>query len=91
VYAEHIKKYFVPYKIEKDFFETHKTELDRMISIIESENKILNECTDCMHITYEELYYGNGLEKIENYLNTSMILKLDNSKKYRNGKKQNLI
>jgi hypothetical protein len=91
VYAEHIKKYFVPYKIEKGFFESHKKELDRMIPIIEWENKILNECTNCLHITYEELYYRNGLEKIQNYLNTSMILKLDNSKKYRDGKKQNLI
>lgn len=91
VYAEHIKKYFVPYKIEKDFFEIYKTELDRMISIIELENKILNKCTNCLHITYEELYYRDGLEKIQNYLNTSMILKLDNSKKYRDGKKQNLI
>jgi len=91
VYAEHVNKYFVPYKIEKDFFKIHKSELDRMIPIIESENKILKECTDCLHITYEELYYNGGLEKIENYLNTSMILKLDNSKKYRDGKKQNLL
>ena len=91
VYADYIKKCFVPYKIEKDFFEIYKNELNEMINVIESENKILNECTDCLHLTYEELYYKNGLEKIENYLNTHMILKLDNSKKYRNGKKQNLI
>ena len=38
-------------------------------------------------LSYEDLYYNNGLKKIEEYLNTNMILKLDNSKKYRNGKK----
>ena len=53
VYAEHIKEWFIPYKVEKDFFETHKTEMDRMVSVIESENKILSECMDCLHITYE--------------------------------------
>jgi hypothetical protein len=91
VYAEHIKKWFVPYKIEKNFFEIYKNELNRMVSVIEYENKILNECVDCLHITYEDLYYNDGLKKIEEYLNTKMILKLDNSKKYRDGVSQNLI
>jgi hypothetical protein len=91
VYAEHIKEWFIPYNVDKDFFKTHKSEMDRMIPIIESENRILKECTDCLHITYEELYYGNGLEKIQDYLNTQMILKLDSSKKYRNRKNTNLI
>jgi hypothetical protein len=58
-----------------------------MEQIIKTENEILSKCENCLHITYEDLYYNDGLKKIEEYLNTSIILKLDNSKKYRNGKK----
>jgi hypothetical protein len=87
LYAENIKKYFTPYTIDDLFLKDHSNELTNMEEIIKNENKILNKCTDCLHITYEDLYYSDGLKKIEEYLNTSIILKLDNSKKYRNGKK----
>ncbi len=87
VYAEHIKKYFVPYTIEDSFFQKHETELNRMINIIHSENKLLSKCENCLKITYEELYYGDGLRLVESYLGIQTKLTLDNSKKYRNGKR----
>ena len=87
LYAENIKKYFTPYTIDDVFLKDHLNELNDMEEIIKNENKILNKAEDCLHITYEDLYYNDGLKKIEEYLNTSIILKLDNSKKYRNGKK----
>ena len=87
LYAENVKKYFTPYTIDDLFLKNHLNELANMEQIIKNENKILNKSENCLHITYEELYYNDGLKKIEEYLNTSIILKLDNSKKYRNGKK----
>jgi len=87
LYAEHIKKHFTPYTIDDSFLKDNVYELNRMEQIIKTENEILSKCENCLHITYEDLYYNDGLKKIEEYLNTSIILKLDNSKKYRNGKK----
>lgn len=87
LYAENIKKYFTPYTIDDLFLKNHSNEIYNMEEIIKNENKILNKTEDCLHLTYEDLYYNDGLKKIEEYLNTSIILKLDNSKKYRNGKK----
>jgi len=87
LYAEHIKKHFTPYTIDDSFLKDNMYELNRMEQIIKTENEILSKCENCLHITYEDLYYNDGLKKIEEYLNTSIILKLDNSKKYRNGKK----
>jgi predicted DNA-binding protein YlxM (UPF0122 family) len=87
LYAEHIKKYFIPYKIDDLFLKEYAYELNSMEEIIKKENEILNKYENCLQITYEDLYYNNGLKKIEEYLNTTMILKLDNSKKYRNGKR----
>ena len=87
LYAELIKKYFIPYEIDDSFLNEHAYELNNMEEIIKKENEVLDKYKNCLHITYEDLYYNNGLKKIEEYLNTTMILKLDNSKKYRNGKK----
>jgi hypothetical protein len=87
LYAEHIKKHFTPYTIDDSFLKDNVYELNRMEQIIKTENEILSKCENCLHITYEDLYYNDGLKRIEEYLNTSIILKLDNSKKYRNGKK----
>lgn len=91
LYAEQIKKYFIPYTIDDLFLKNHSDELNNMEEIIQNENKILNRAGNCLHLTYEDLYYNDGLKKIEEYLNTKMILKLDNSKKYRDGVNQNLI
>jgi hypothetical protein len=88
LYADLIKKYFIPYTIDDSFLNEYVYELNNMEEIIKKENEILNKYKDCLHITYEELYYNNGLKKIEEYLNTNIILKLDNSKKYRNGKRK---
>ena len=55
VYAEHIKKFFVPYTIDDTFFDEYKNELERMVHIIKSENELLRKCNDCLFVTYEEL------------------------------------
>jgi hypothetical protein len=91
LYADYIKKQFTPYVIDDSFLKQHTYELNHMEEIIQKENNILAECENCLHITYEDLYYNSGLKKIEEYLNTSILLKLDNSKKYRDGKRKNLI
>jgi hypothetical protein len=87
LYAEYVKKYFTPYTIDDSFLKEHEYELNHMKQIIKKENEILKKCDDCLYVTYEELYYGTGLKLIKEYLNISTILKLDNSKKYRNGKR----
>jgi hypothetical protein len=88
VYSENTKKSFVPYTIDDTYFDNRKDELDRMVKIINTENDILNSCDDCLHITYEELYYSkDGIIKLEEYLNTKIKFKLDSSKRYRNTKK----
>ena len=87
LYADLIKKYFIPYTIDDSFLNKYVYELNNMEEIIKKENEVLNKYEDCLHITYEDLYYNNGLKKIEEYLNTNIILKLDNSKKYINGKR----
>jgi|APGre2960657404_1045060.scaffolds.fasta_scaffold78036_2 hypothetical protein len=87
LYAEHVKKYFSPYTIDDSFLKENTNELNRMEQIIKEENQILSKCENCLHITYEDLYYGNGLKSVEDYLKISTVLKLDNSKKYRNGKR----
>jgi hypothetical protein len=69
----------------------YTNELNDMEELIKKENEVLSKCKNCLHMTYENLYYNNGLKKIEEYLNTSMILKLDNSKKYRNGKRNSIV
>lgn len=87
-YAHHIIKWHVPYIIDDLFLKEYKDELNMWDNIIKKENGILNKCENCLQITYEDLYYSDGLKKIEEYLNTTFnLLKLDNSKKYRNGKK----
>jgi hypothetical protein len=91
LYAEYVNKHFTPYEIDDSFLKEHTYELNNMEEIIQKENEILSKCENCLHITYEDLYYNNGLKKIEEYLNTSILLKLDNSKKYRDGKRKNLI
>lgn len=87
LYAETIQKYFSPYEINDSFLKENLDALNHMKNIIKAENEILRNCQNCLHITYEDLYYGNGLKSIENYLEINTVLKLDNSKKYRNGKR----
>ncbi len=89
LYAEYVKKYFEPYTIDEAFIEKHSNELINMEQIIKNENAILHSCKNCLHTTYEKLYYSeDGIKELENYLNTKFIFTLDNSKKYRNSKKR---
>ena len=87
LYAEYVKKYFSPYMIDDSFLKENEIEINRMEQIIKTENEILNKCENCLKITYEDLYYGDGLKLIEKYLEITTVLTLDNSKKYRNGKR----
>lgn len=87
LYAENVKKYFSPYTIDDSFLKDNSFELNRMEQIIKTENEILKKCENCLKITYEELYYGDGLKLVEKYLEITTALKLDNSKKYRDGKR----
>lgn len=87
LYADKIKKYFIPYTIDDTFIAENEVELRKMENIIKSENEILKKCNNCLHITYEDLYYGNALNEVKRYLEISDNIQLDNSKKYRNGKR----
>ena len=87
IFAEKTSRFFSSYKIPESFLVENESLIEWQKEVIIKENEVLKSLTNCLHITYEDLYYNDGLKKIEEYLNTTMILKLDNSKKYRNGKK----
>jgi len=88
LFADKVKKYFVPYTIDNNFLEENKDELGVKIETIKNENEKLKTCDDALHITYEELYYSTkGISEIENYLNTKFAFKIDSKKKYRDTKK----
>ncbi len=87
LYADKVKKNFIPYVIDSSFIENNQKELIEMEKLINFENDLLKKCDDCLHITYEELYYDSGVVKLKEYLEIIDDIKLDNSKKYRNGKR----
>jgi hypothetical protein len=88
VYADVVGKKFVPYTIEDSFLRDNNKKIEEMKSIIENENQYLKGLSNCRFLTYDELYNSDlGMIKLEDYLNTKFIFKMDNSKKYRNRKK----
>jgi hypothetical protein len=57
------------YTIPQDWLDTHAEQIEKDIKDLEKENEILKSLTDCLHITYEELYYSdNGIKKVEDYI-----------------------
>jgi hypothetical protein len=55
-----------------------------MQSIIKSENDVLSSYSNCVHITYDELYKSNiGIFKLEKYFDTKFKYGLE-YKRYRN-------
>ena len=88
VYADVVEKKFVPYTIDDSFLKDNREKIEEMKSIIENENRYLKGLSDCIFLTYDELYNSDlGMIKLEDYLNTKLVFKMDNSKKYRNRKK----
>lgn len=83
-FAKLNKKYFSHYTIPEGFFDNHRDELNAFIELIETENKHFKSLSNCLYLSYEELYYSkDGIDKMEKYLNTKFKFTLDNSKKYR--------
>jgi len=88
VYADLVEKKFVPYIIENQFLIDNKLKIDEMEQLIIRENNYLKECDDCLHLTYDELFYTpHGISKIEQYLGAKLPFRIDNGKKYRDNTK----
>jgi hypothetical protein len=75
------------YKIPNEWLELNSKKIeDCEISLME-ENKILKSLTDCLHISYEELYYSDtGIKKIEDYIGFKSKSKFNKMDKLRNGR-----
>ena len=88
LYSEMKEKKFSAYSISDDFLNSNRKEIREMENKIISENVEFKKLTECLHLTYEELFYSkDGLKKIENYLGFESKFEIG-SKRYRNMKKQ---
>jgi hypothetical protein len=88
IYADLVEKKFEPYVIDQQFLNDHENEIAEMSELIIQENEYLKKCEDSLVLTYEETYYSdNGLLKLEEYLGTKFKFRINNGKKYRDGKK----
>lgn len=88
VYSEIEGKKFSAYSISDSFLDLHKIRIDDMERKIINENTEFKKIEECLHITYEELFYTkNGLKKIEDYLGFKSKFAIE-SKRYRDMKKQ---
>lgn len=91
VYADLVQKNFGPYSIDQQFLVENGEKIEQMSTKIKTENDHMVGLTDCLHVTYEDLFYSeNGLKNIESYLKTRFNFKVDGSRKYR-GVKKSLI
>lgn len=90
VYSEVFGKKFSSYSISNDFLYEYKSEIKKMSEVIVNENKMLSKLSDCLVITYDQLYKSNeGVTIIESYLDTKFQFGLE-YKQYRN-MNQNLV
>ena len=89
VFSEIYGKKFSKYTIPDSFLLEYKDRINEMNSIILKENTELKLLKDCLHITYEELYQGGGINLLESYFDTKFKYILEN-KRYRN-MNQNLV
>jgi hypothetical protein len=88
LYSEIKEKKFSAYSISNDFLNSNKQEIREMENKIISENAEFKKLIECLHLTYEELFYSKeGLKKIEDYLGFESKFEIG-SKRYRNMKKQ---
>jgi hypothetical protein len=75
------------YTIPQDWLDAHADVIESTIAGLEIENEELKLLTDCLHITYEELYYSdNGIKKVEDYIGFKSKSKFNKMHKLRNGK-----
>jgi hypothetical protein len=84
VFSNVFGKKFSSYNIPNSFLNEYTNQILEMESIIKLENDTLSLYSDCIHITYDELYKSNiGIIKLEQYFNTKFKYKLE-YKRYRN-------
>jgi len=73
------------YIIPTDWLNINAEEIELWDVKLQKENEILKSLTDCLHITYEELYYSDeGIKKIEDYIGFKSKSKFDKMHKLRN-------
>ena len=84
VFSEIFGKKFSSYNISESFLNEYSNEILKMQSLIKSENDELNLYSDCLQLTYDELYKSNiGIFKLEKYFDTKFKYGLE-YKSYRN-------
>jgi hypothetical protein len=75
------------YTIPQDWLDKNAESIKSMELRFEKENKELKLLKDCLHITYEELYYSNkGIKKVEDYIEFKSKSTFNKINKLRNGK-----
>jgi hypothetical protein len=84
VFSDVFGKKFSSYNISDSFLSEYENQILKMQSIIKLENNELSSYSNCLHITYEELYKSNsGILKLEKYFDTKFKYGLE-YKRYRN-------
>lgn len=74
------------YTIPMEWLNKNAEEINSMADSMTKDNELLKSLTDCLHITYEELYYSdNGIKKIEDYVGFKSKTKFNKLNKLRNG------
>lgn len=73
------------YVIPQEWLDKNAESIKSMISTLQKENEELKLLKDCLHITYEELYYSNeGIKKVEDYIGFKSKSKFNKIDKLRN-------
>jgi LPS sulfotransferase NodH len=73
------------YTIPIEWLNKNAEEINSINALLTKENELLKSLTNCLHITYEELYYSvEGIKKIENYLGFKSKSKFNKIHKLRN-------
>jgi hypothetical protein len=84
VFADVFGRKFSSYSINDSFLNEYSTKINEMEELIKLENKNLSNYTNCLHITYEELYQTKiGIIKLEEYFDIKFKYNLE-YKRYRN-------
>jgi hypothetical protein len=74
------------YTIPTEWLDEHVAKIESLQNFYKKENEVLKSLTDCLHVTYEELYYSEeGIKKIENYVGFKSKSKFNKIHKLRNG------
>lgn len=77
---------FAHYKISNEWLVENKKSIDSLKLDFDLQNKIFKSLTDCLILTYEELYYSNlGIKKLENYIKFNAKSSFNNINKLRDG------